>query len=561
MRVFHLPPLSGQSLGVQLNAEDVAMLQALYSRSPASVESHLRKVQAATSGAFMEKYYINYGHDSIAECGGTTFFLEGVSLFAALLLQDHSLYRGQEASTRYIDFSKDAENPQPLCDPLLETNASEETKEARKIAEGWRDLYCQALGILNRSYLQRGFKQKEALSFACDVARGWLPLGMSTSLSWTTDLRQVNLQSERLFHLGFEEAITLAEKMTSSAKEAFPSSIKPLPSVPLGRSYAAFPASFHEAYNKKRSRVFNSSHLIELQNRQSHEPLSPDFAFYGDLTARLSSIDLGAFRELHRHRRMFCPIPPLLPATAYHQEPTFYNKTAFPPELHAFYSSHLIEASRSCEQETKEQVNSILHETNLLLLRGFLLFRRLLEAQRLSFKIDFGFSLQDEDPSLLDRFLAPPSLGTFLQRFLPTDEGGRLTTSQLTLLGKLRCKEIEAACIYSLPLGMALPSVALQLNLIQAYYLIELRSSTTVHPILQVGMRELLQEVQSYFPTLQDVESDERRKILPCKGLPPLPMKPLGDTLRYPYLFSPNSKRASQTIVSLENDLSSIQKS
>nr|MDP9127602.1 thymidylate synthase [Pseudomonadota bacterium] len=52
--------------------EDLAMLQALYSRSPASVLSHLEKLKQTGSGKFMDNYYVGYGHASIGDCGATT---------------------------------------------------------------------------------------------------------------------------------------------------------------------------------------------------------------------------------------------------------------------------------------------------------------------------------------------------------------------------------------------------------------------------------------------------------------------------------------------------------
>ena len=60
----------------ELLPEDVAMLQALYSRSPASVDSHLDKVEEVGSGNFMDRYYVGYGHRSIGDCGTTTMFIE-----------------------------------------------------------------------------------------------------------------------------------------------------------------------------------------------------------------------------------------------------------------------------------------------------------------------------------------------------------------------------------------------------------------------------------------------------------------------------------------------------
>ena len=52
-----------------IDPQDGAMLQALISRSSASIEEHFEKVQKSGSGKFMGKWYIGYGHPSIADCG------------------------------------------------------------------------------------------------------------------------------------------------------------------------------------------------------------------------------------------------------------------------------------------------------------------------------------------------------------------------------------------------------------------------------------------------------------------------------------------------------------
>lgn len=80
-----------------------AMMQALYSRSPQSVFAHIKKVEEVGSDKFMAAYYVGYGHKSIGDCGSTTIFAEQVSMLAAKAIQDHPLYSGQEASTRYLD--------------------------------------------------------------------------------------------------------------------------------------------------------------------------------------------------------------------------------------------------------------------------------------------------------------------------------------------------------------------------------------------------------------------------------------------------------------------------
>lgn len=97
----------------EFNPEDTAMMQALYSRSPKSVAEHVEKVKKTGSGKFMEKFYVGYGHQSIADCGSTTIFIEQISILADKAIQDWPLYSGQETSTRYVDMSK-----QLIIDPL-----------------------------------------------------------------------------------------------------------------------------------------------------------------------------------------------------------------------------------------------------------------------------------------------------------------------------------------------------------------------------------------------------------------------------------------------------------
>ncbi len=44
----------------EFSPQDIAMMQALYSRSAQSVEEHAEKVKKSGSGNFMERYYMGY---------------------------------------------------------------------------------------------------------------------------------------------------------------------------------------------------------------------------------------------------------------------------------------------------------------------------------------------------------------------------------------------------------------------------------------------------------------------------------------------------------------------
>src|SRR6266545_3949413 len=55
---------------------------------------------------FLESFYFQYGHASIADLGHTVMCFEGVSELAATEIEEEPLWDGQAKSSRYQDFSK-----------------------------------------------------------------------------------------------------------------------------------------------------------------------------------------------------------------------------------------------------------------------------------------------------------------------------------------------------------------------------------------------------------------------------------------------------------------------
>jgi len=185
------------------------MMQALYSRSQASVVEHVKKVKESGSGKFMERFYVGYGHASIADCGSTTIFIEGVSMLAAKAIEDWPLFSGQESSSRYIDFSK-----QKIVDPIG-------TKYSKKILDKWLSIYLASQPIV-REHLKNKYPKKDgddeavyekainARSF--DITRCFLPAGVTTQLSWHTNLRQAHDKLAFLRHHPLLEVRNLPRK-------------------------------------------------------------------------------------------------------------------------------------------------------------------------------------------------------------------------------------------------------------------------------------------------------------------------------------------------------------
>src|SRR5277367_6474878 len=104
------PPLATASPRVLTVApmppEKIAYALARYSRSPDSIRDSVEWVRTHDSAKFLESFYFQYGHASIADLGHVTICFEGVSELAATEIEDEQLWDGQARSSRYQDFSK-----------------------------------------------------------------------------------------------------------------------------------------------------------------------------------------------------------------------------------------------------------------------------------------------------------------------------------------------------------------------------------------------------------------------------------------------------------------------
>src|ERR1035441_443907 len=86
--------------------EKSAYARARYSRSPDSIRDSMDWVRAHNSEKFLESFYFQYGHASIADLGHTVMCFEGISELAATEIEAEPLWDGQAKSSRYQDFSR-----------------------------------------------------------------------------------------------------------------------------------------------------------------------------------------------------------------------------------------------------------------------------------------------------------------------------------------------------------------------------------------------------------------------------------------------------------------------
>lgn len=309
-----------------LSPEDIAMLQALYSRSGESVTTHLEKVKKAGSGKFMSTYYVGFGHKSIADCGDTTLFIENVSILAAKAIQDWPLYSGQETSTRYIDMAN-----RPIIDPVG-------TSDSKEILNRWMDFYISnqkrvANTVRQRHPIQESEKEetyeRAVKARVFDILRGFLPAGITTQLSWHTNLRQAADHLPTLMYHPLEEVANIGNELNEILQGQYVSSFgfkKSTEKTEWEKLAAKESTYFKYGYYDQdwdmckalKFKCFDSEISILNVNLHKHEELLNSRPkgcvlphFMSDLgQARFSLfLDYGSFRDLQRHRNGVCRMP------------------------------------------------------------------------------------------------------------------------------------------------------------------------------------------------------------------------------------------------------------
>src|SRR6201996_3812245 len=86
--------------------EVLAYAMAKYSRSALSMKESLAEISSQRAEHFLNTFYFQYGHRSIADLAHVAFAVERLSLLAAIILVDEQRWDGQERSTRYQNFMK-----------------------------------------------------------------------------------------------------------------------------------------------------------------------------------------------------------------------------------------------------------------------------------------------------------------------------------------------------------------------------------------------------------------------------------------------------------------------
>ena len=298
--------------------EVVAMLQALYSRDPRSVEIHIQNIKEGGPERFMSSYYVEYGHKSIGDCGTITLCIENVSMLTAKAVQDWPLYSGQEASTRYLDMGA-----QPVINILNTDEGKEILADQMKF---YSDLLEKLIQQLPEEYPKKDSEdekiyRKTIRTKAFDIARGFLPAGITTFVSWHTNLRQAADHLKEMRHHPLREIREVAEKITATLKGKYPSSFghkrydadeeyleKVIPIVSFNND-----EDFNNGHDELSMTISMNIDIVKKYKslfllRPEYSELPKQARLCGDVTFDFL-LDFGSFRDWQRQRAVVTAMP------------------------------------------------------------------------------------------------------------------------------------------------------------------------------------------------------------------------------------------------------------
>ncbi|MBI4868458.1 MAG: FAD-dependent thymidylate synthase [Candidatus Wallbacteria bacterium] len=202
--------------------EPQAYALARYSRSPDSIQQSLEWVHAHSAEKFWEKFYFDYGHASIADLGHVAICFENISELAALEILDEQTWDGQQRSTRYQDGAGAAcALPPEIASPKLaaEYDAAAARLFARYTEVHEKSIAALAQKLTRPDSMSQEAFDRNLAARAYDVARYLLPLGAPTSLGQVVSIRTLERQISRLLVSEYGEVRAIGEMLRQACSE------------------------------------------------------------------------------------------------------------------------------------------------------------------------------------------------------------------------------------------------------------------------------------------------------------------------------------------------------
>ncbi|HEY1807103.1 MAG TPA: FAD-dependent thymidylate synthase [Acidobacteriaceae bacterium] len=203
--------------------EVLAYAMAKYSRSALSMKESLREISSQRAEQFLNTFYFQYGHRSIADLAHVAFAIERLSLLAAIVLVDEQRWDGQERSTRYQNFRRSGWYMPEFGADTGSADLFRETVE--HLFASYHSVSEAVFASLKEQVRKPEEMKQESYdrtlrARAFDVARYLLPLATNTSLGEIVNARTLETQISRLLSSPVAEIRQLGEKLQAAASGA-----------------------------------------------------------------------------------------------------------------------------------------------------------------------------------------------------------------------------------------------------------------------------------------------------------------------------------------------------
>jgi len=209
--------------GVEPEIQAYAM--AKYSRSSLSMKESLKEITAQKAEKFLNTFYFQYGHRSIADLAHIALAIERLSILAAIVVADEQRWDGQERSTRYQDFRKSgyytpAFQNEGVTPDIAPAALYRETIEClfstyEKVSQGTFEYLAS---ITPRpAEMKPDAYERTLRARAFDISRYLLPLSTNTSLGEIVSARTLETQVAHLLSQPHKEVRDLGALLKQAA--------------------------------------------------------------------------------------------------------------------------------------------------------------------------------------------------------------------------------------------------------------------------------------------------------------------------------------------------------
>jgi thymidylate synthase ThyX len=203
--------------GVEPEIQAYAM--AKYSRSALSMKESLREISQQKAEKFLNTFYFQYGHRSIADLAHIALAIERLSILAAIAVADEQRWDGQERSTRYQDFKKSGyytpDFGESQAKQLYRETVDSLFAEYESLSE---NIFHYLAGVTPKpAEMKQEAYDRTLRARAFDISRYLLPLAANTSLGEIVNARTLENQVSHLLAHTHKEVRQLGELLKKAA--------------------------------------------------------------------------------------------------------------------------------------------------------------------------------------------------------------------------------------------------------------------------------------------------------------------------------------------------------